>query len=216
MIILGIDGALGDFSCAILDGISVRSRRATGFKRALENGLSSIADAMREASLGPATVERIACGVGPGGFTGLRIALSYAKSLAQAWHIPIVGVSSFDVVEYGLRFDGPMLAIVVGRPGVISVRFQQDGRYRRSSGLIADALDAIGPLPETLSAAGATEDVLDALAERGIVVRALSSETEMPAVTVARVAASREPAFSLHELRADYGEAPAVKAPKAP
>lgn len=216
MIVLGIDGALGDFSCAILDGTSVRSQRATGSKRALEHGLSSIADAMREASLRPTGVERIACGVGPGGFTGLRIALSYAKSLAQAWNIPIVGVSSFDVVEYGLRIDGPMLAIVVGRPGVISVRFQQNGRYRRGSGLVAEALDAVGPLPGNLSAAGATEDVLDALAERGIVVRALSGEAEMPAVTVARVAASRDPAISLHELRADYGEAPAVKAPKVP
>src|SRR6201999_1431616 len=134
-------------------------------------------------------------GIGPGGFTGLRIAVAYAKSLAQAWERPLVAVSSFDILEYGASFDRA-LTLVIGRPGVISARYRDGGAVRRASGKIADVLDELclpaGDPP--LDVVAAPEDVLAALAERGIVVISHTPLVAEAAAAAAFIAQQREPA----------------------
>lgn len=44
----------------------------------------------------------IVVGLGPGSFTGVRIALSAAKALAFAWKLPLVGVSSLQAWAYSV------------------------------------------------------------------------------------------------------------------
>lgn len=46
--------------------------------------------------------EGIVVGVGPGSFTGVRIALSAAKALSYAWNVPLVGVSSLKAWAYSI------------------------------------------------------------------------------------------------------------------
>lgn len=216
MKILALDGALGEFSAAVVSGERVVATATKPAKSALESGLGAIQSVMREAAVAGADLERIAVGIGPGSFTGLRIAIAYAKSLAIAWQRPLVAVSSFDLLEYGAKFER-VLTVVVGRPGVISARYR-DGRIeRRASGRIVDVLGEIfaGGVPgDRLAVVGAPKDVLDALAERRVQVH-----SENPAVTPAAAAAALAaligvPARSVHEVTADYGELPAVTTPK--
>jgi tRNA threonylcarbamoyl adenosine modification protein YeaZ len=152
MVVLGIEGALGVFSVAVVrDGETLAVRELAG-NSALEEGLGAISSV-----LGDTRPDRIGVGVGPGRFTGLRIAISYAKALAQAWKVPLVGIPSSELVPEG---------------------------------------------------------VFARLGERDFTVASIEPPVRTPALSVALLAATREPAASAHAVRADYGNHPGAKVPE--
>jgi tRNA threonylcarbamoyladenosine biosynthesis protein TsaB len=213
MRILGIDGALGGFSAALIDGTAV-AEAGSDRPDALEAGLGRIAGVLAERGLTLRDLDRLAVGIGPGSFTGVRIAVSYAKALALASGVPLIGISSYDV----LTPDGapaPVLTVVHGRPGVISARLRGPGGDRDAAGPIAEVLATLldGYGSGELALAGNTEDVYSAIAERGIVVRALIHRAESPARAVARLALIADPSPSPHAVAPDYGERPAAVVP---
>lgn len=63
--------------------------------------LECVHQMMTEADLSLDVVERIVVGVGPGGFTGLRIGISTAMGLAQALGVPAIGASSLEALALG-------------------------------------------------------------------------------------------------------------------
>lgn len=55
----------------------------------------------------------VACGVGPGSFTGLRIGLAAIKAMAYALKIPAVGVGTLDAIAAGAAAAAPPGAVLV-------------------------------------------------------------------------------------------------------
>lgn len=49
----------------------------------------------------PGQLSGVAVGIGPGSYTGIRIAVTAAKTLAWAWDIPVAGVSSLQALAWG-------------------------------------------------------------------------------------------------------------------
>ncbi|HEY0797508.1 MAG TPA: tRNA (adenosine(37)-N6)-threonylcarbamoyltransferase complex dimerization subunit type 1 TsaB [Candidatus Baltobacteraceae bacterium] len=212
MRILGIDGALGPFSAAWLDTDRPEAARTAVAEggEALERGMWVIEEVLGPAGL--TEIDRVAVGVGPGSFTGLRIALAYAKSLAFARTLPLVGVSSYDALEPE-NPPLPLLTVVHGRSGIACARLRladaepahRCGTYDEIAAFVCQQI-----APAELACAGSAEGVAPSLGERGFTVRAYPSTNEPAALAIAGLAAARLPARTPHAVLADYGEAPAA------
>jgi len=106
MVVLGIDTATADAAVAVTsDGEVVRDAIVEpgpdGRPRHSQVLLPEIEGCV-DAVGGWARVERLAVGVGPGSFTGLRIGISTARGLAQARGIAIVAVGTLAALARGI------------------------------------------------------------------------------------------------------------------
>ncbi|WP_077324403.1 tRNA (adenosine(37)-N6)-threonylcarbamoyltransferase complex dimerization subunit type 1 TsaB [Virgibacillus siamensis] len=67
--------------------------------------MPAINQLMQEVNMKPDQLDKIVTAKGPGSYTGVRIGLTTAKSMAWALNIPVVGVSSLEVLAYQGRFS---------------------------------------------------------------------------------------------------------------
>ncbi|RMD63862.1 MAG: tRNA (adenosine(37)-N6)-threonylcarbamoyltransferase complex dimerization subunit type 1 TsaB, partial [Alphaproteobacteria bacterium] len=96
---LALDAAGAACSAALWRDGAVRARRFEVMSRGqAERLVPMIQDVMAAAGQAYAALDAVAVACGPGGFTGVRIALATARGLALAQHLPLVGVSSFEAV----------------------------------------------------------------------------------------------------------------------
>ncbi len=84
-------------------------------------------------------------GVGPGNFTGIRIAVSAARGLALSLGIPAVGVSSLEAQAYDQ--PRPIWSLIDARRGALYAQVFPDGTPRLIDGEEAASLTPqIGPV----------------------------------------------------------------------
>jgi tRNA threonylcarbamoyladenosine biosynthesis protein TsaB len=79
---------------------------------------------LAEAGITPRDLGAVACGVGPGTFTGTRVALATAKGLAFALPCPLFALSTLAALAAGATAHGPVLALLDARRAeVYAARF---------------------------------------------------------------------------------------------
>lgn len=114
MIVLGVETATNQVGCALGDHDGVlASFHATKGRRHAEILAPAIAFVCEQAGVEMGDVGAIAVDIGPGLFTGLRVGVTTGKSLAQALRIPMVGLSSLDLLAYPVRSTRRLIAAVI-------------------------------------------------------------------------------------------------------
>lgn len=154
-------------------------------------------------------VERLCVGVGPGGFTGLRLGIATARALAQALDLPVVPVSSLDAL--GAPQPGRVAALIDARRGEVFAAVYEDGeRTREPVAIDPDAL-AHELSRGTLAVGDGAVRFRAELERAGILVPADGSDAHrVSALMVCRLGLGREP-VDRDALLPDYRREPDAK-----
>ena len=98
MIVLGLDTTGAECSVSIVDAAAVRAHISRNIGRGHAEILAvMVEEALSAAKLTPKDIDRIAVCTGPGNFTGLRGAMSFAKGFALPRNLPVVGIDALEV-----------------------------------------------------------------------------------------------------------------------
>lgn len=82
------------------DGATVATRTIDEDRLHAERLFAMVDEVLAEAGWCKASLELVACDVGPGSFTGVRVGLASAKGIALGLGIPLVGVGSLEAMAY--------------------------------------------------------------------------------------------------------------------
>lgn len=132
--LLAFDTATPTVSVALHDGSDVVAERES--TRAMKHGeqlAPLIAEVMSAVGIVRQDLTAIGVGVGPGPFTGLRVGLVTARTLAHVLEIPVYGVCSLDViaveaVDSEVVDTGFLVATDARRKEVYLASYSPDGR----------------------------------------------------------------------------------------
>lgn len=133
------DGILGEINIRLIN-------------RHSEELISNIDFLLKQTGYRMRDLEGLSVTVGPGSFTGLRIGISTAKTFAQVLDIPIVGISTLDVLAYNLgHLDDWLLPLVdAKRDRVYTAIYQGWDKDIKSRKVFGDKAVSIDILIEKL------------------------------------------------------------------
>ena len=129
---------------------------AEGVSRAVRV-LADAEELLEQVDARPRDVQQLVVGTGPGSFTGVRMGLAAARSLAFALELPLAGVSTLDALAAGAPGSLPVIdagrrevfTLVHGRPAVLA-----PGELRLEPGMVCVGDGAVR-YREVLEALGA-------------------------------------------------------------
>jgi tRNA threonylcarbamoyladenosine biosynthesis protein TsaB len=125
VLILGIESATVAAGCAIggHEGVLAVAQSARG-RRHAESLVPTIEFICGQAQIEMSEISVIAVDLGPGLFTGLRVGIATARSLAHALKVPMIGVPSLDLLAFPVRYTNRLIAAAIdARRGEIYFAF---------------------------------------------------------------------------------------------
>jgi tRNA threonylcarbamoyladenosine biosynthesis protein TsaB len=116
--LLTVDTATRQATLALggADGTLVAGRDWPAGHAHAETLLPALRDLLTRAGLAPAAIGGVVAGTGPGGFTGLRVGLAMAKTLAHGLGVPIVAVATTEALAAAAFGPGAAGTAVVALP----------------------------------------------------------------------------------------------------
>ena len=121
MLILGIESATERVSVAVggHEGVLGMFELTRG-RRHAETLAPAIQFVLQQADIDIAEISVVAVDVGPGLFTGMRVGLASGKAIAQALRVPMIGISSLDLLAVpNLHSDRLVVPVIDARKGEV-------------------------------------------------------------------------------------------------
>ncbi len=149
MLVLGIETSTTVCAVSLIrDGQLLAEYRHQQEKKHAEIIATLIGNQIAVCDLAFADLEGIGIATGPGSYTGLRIGMSFAKSLAFAHDLPLAGIPTTAAIAFGLPvdFEQVIVALPSRRGEIYAALFTQKGD-RLQADKPATALE-IAALPE--------------------------------------------------------------------
>jgi tRNA threonylcarbamoyladenosine biosynthesis protein TsaB len=144
-VLLAFDTSSAAVTVALADPITGAVVASSSTVDALRHGellAPAIADALAAAGCRPGDLTRIAVGVGPGPFTGLRVGLVTARTMADVLGIEVAGVCSLDILARQFSLTLPVAVATDARRKEIYWALYDgpaaDGSRRRLEGPAVD------------------------------------------------------------------------------
>jgi len=153
MRVVGIDTATPDTAVAALadETVVFRSVHGPGEDGRPRHAALALAglEAAADSIGGWEAVDRLAVGIGPGSFTGMRVGITTVRAIAQALKLDVVPVGTLDVLAAGVPESGPslrVLAIDARRGQVFATALGEHGEIALAPGALApeEVVPAIG------------------------------------------------------------------------
>lgn len=119
MRILALDASTEACSAALLYQGQLIERYEELRLGSAERIIGMVAEVLNEGGIGPASLDGIAAGIGPGAFTGVRISVSVAQGLAFGLGLGVVPVSTLEALAEPAVGGGPVLACLDARMGEV-------------------------------------------------------------------------------------------------
>lgn len=121
MKVLAIDTSNYALGIALLDNDKVIGEYITNLKKNHSiRVMPAIQQLMKDCDISPMDLEKIVVAKGPGSYTGVRIGVSIAKTMAWSLNIPLVGISSLAIMAgVGRHFHGFICPFFDARRGQI-------------------------------------------------------------------------------------------------
>jgi tRNA threonylcarbamoyladenosine biosynthesis protein TsaB len=192
-VILGIDTATAATAAAVWSPdaqLAARDDPPPGERPRHATRLLALVEEVVERGGGWEAIDRIAVGVGPGGFTGLRHGIATARALAQGRGIPVTGVSSLEALARGAQTPELVYAVIDARRGeVFAAAWRDRELVLEPAALAPDAL-AASLLPGALAVGDGAVRFREQLERAGAAVPADRSPSHrVSALQVCRIGA---------------------------
>ena len=237
MLILGIESATNRAGCAVGDRSGVLAAvQATRSRRHAEQLAPQIQTACAQSGVTLQDVEAVAVDVGPGLYTGLRVGVTTAITVAHALQVPMIACVSLDIVAFALRCTRRRIAAVIDarRKEVFWAAYRPTGEgvQRLSNPAVASARQAAAAIsamagtesgsgrggPAIIAGDGAAEHlaVFAGIRNAEIAAGGFARPSAESLLMLAQQLARRGELAQPHEIRPLYLRRPDAKPAQAP
>jgi tRNA threonylcarbamoyladenosine biosynthesis protein TsaB len=162
MNILALDTSMGACSAAVLCAAAGRTRRLHALQAEMQRGhaetlMPMVQEVLTEAGIGAGDLDVIAATLGPGSFTGVRIAIAAARGLALVTQARLFGTDSLTVMARAALMEGmvpagPFAVAVDARRAMLYFGVYDEQAQKLDGPLLIAPDDAVRLLPPDLRA----------------------------------------------------------------